>query len=110
MNSNVRLAIRIASIAILIFVLYQELHRHAPDSKSPDLIFSGPSSVVVSLKSDGNNKWLGSYTGDGHTAKFEIALNPGQADVSGISFGKGKFTAVPGSDCSSLLAALKTAL
>jgi hypothetical protein len=110
MNSSVRLAIRIASIAILVFVLYRRFHTPSPAAKAPDLIFSGPSSVAVTIAPDGDREWLATYTGDGHTARFKIVLNPSPADASGISFAKGRFIAVPGSDSSSLLVALKAAL
>ncbi|HET9839707.1 MAG TPA: hypothetical protein VFR84_15885 [Candidatus Angelobacter sp.] len=57
--------------------------------------------------------WSATYTSNGHTAKFLIELNAKSKSSAGpipISFGKGRFLAQPGSDSTTLIAALKKAL
>lgn len=57
----------------------------------------------------GIRQWLATYTGDGKSAKFRIEFGATRPS-SGVLFGAGKFIAVPGSDASTFLRSLKTAL
>ncbi|HEY2466987.1 MAG TPA: hypothetical protein VGI45_03970 [Terracidiphilus sp.] len=65
---------------------------------------------------DGSRYWLATYSDQGKTATFiiEIALPARmESEATGrirISSGRGAFTAVPGSDASTMLVALKKAL
>jgi hypothetical protein len=112
MNPNLRMALRVVVFVILAVVLYQRMRPTNPPAKDLNLIFSGASSTVFSISPDGPNRWNATYSNTGHTAKFIVAFDsPLEApDSLGVSFGKGHFIAVSGSDATSLLPALKDVL
>jgi len=64
------------------------------------------------------SRWLASYTANGKAARFQIEFSPtkplkdkeAQSMGIGVESGAGRFIAMPGSDASALLVALKTAL
>ena len=63
----------------------------------------------------GSRQWIATYAAAGKTAKFRIELGPGHSGddedrAFHISFGKGRFVSVPGSDASAFLVDLKKAL
>src|SRR5262245_1139066 len=73
-----------------------------------DLVLeSGPSNM------QGPTKWLATYQSGGHAARFRLEFGSTKESSQKplpISFGKGRFVAVPGSDNTALMAELQEAL
>jgi hypothetical protein len=93
--------------------------KSAPPAELPFSSAQGSVGFDVTLESRPSDpqkptRWLATYKSGSHTAQFRIELDSPQQSAStkpvGVSFGKGRFVAIAGSDNSVLMVELKKAL
>jgi len=106
-------------LAIVPFVSACNRTNTQSNPKATDTFVNDPDALNFDIEPvDGNNPsaaWIGTYVSQGKTARFRVEFGtPDQRDTVVknlfVSFGKGRFVAVKGSDASVLLVDLKKVL
>ena len=103
------------TVAILVLASCKQQEKEKPSPiLEPYVADSGSVGFDIEshTSSDGVASWLCTYSAQGKTARFIVQFGSSTRSKSDVpvAFGKGKFIAVPGSDASLLLQALKSSL
>ena len=88
----------------------KEIEKSTSDSYPGSVMFA-IQDLASSDESIGGARWLATYTAEGKVAKFRIEFDkPERSASADITFGKGRFVRIPGSDSSVLIRDLQKTL